>query len=877
MAVLPSYSPNDTLGDGGNSLRLLRKEADAGVAMSHFGEQIGNTAVTVAKADAAMDALDAADAKKSAGVADALTRDDMETSWAQKRADLQANIDPSGAGYRKQVEAAVDAHVDEYAEKFSSQRAGENAVLTANFRKHEIIHAIGVEAATRLKSQQDAGKKIIDDAGTIVEANPATFNSVLADGKLRADVLGFDGKVRAPFDAELRRAAEIGRASGILRDNPGAVLDAAKGAVAGFAKADTPPEQAKVIDAAKVTGVDPSLLLAMGHIESGFNPSAKSGSGAAGVFQVLGNNSAYGPHDTKDAYAQGVAVGNFLANRQQDMRDKGVDPTPGRTFMFHNVGEGVAWKLIGEKDPDKTMGQLLYEQYGDSKAKGGGLLRDVIGKANPGFYTPDMTVGEVRTNYENKVNAAMAATDKYVNKDAVTPDEVAKSALTKLTGVPIEQLGAADLAKLADAATKSMGKQTKADAKMQLGLSIFNGDVRMQPFNKEHKDAVDEIVKTQFPQVADDLVASGPTDGDRRSAAYATASKFAAEHSYLPHQWRDAMREAVMTGDPKSPAKAEAYARLSDIHKNNPTAYDASGFAKDVTDRLDMFERSVEQTGNPAQALGFISQEFSQERKEAKQALKATVDNPSTTHPGEVQRLKFADITDMFKKDNGLWRAPIEPENTAQEELLMNAYKQNYKERRLTDPNISPEATKLLALSDVKRSWGISVAFVPPTSAAKFMQNPPDRFYGQPLLGMKPFEDQAREVVSQDLARRFPSDVGTLTRKQASDAILHRHTDPGAVSKYDALKVEVQILPSTAVGTKTNDEVRAGNSSPHYTVAYRDPRSGFITVADEKWQPNKDRMQAEEAVAAKTEKAAAEKKRSAVDSATTGLIAGAGL
>jgi hypothetical protein len=235
-----------------------------------------------------------------------------------------------------------------------------------------------------------------------------------------------------------------------------------------------------------------------------------------------------------------------------------------------------------------------------------------------------------------------------------------------------------------------------------------------------------------------------------------------------------------------------------------------------------------------------------------------------------VQKLKFTDITDMFKKDNNLWRAPIEPENSAQEELLMNAYKETYKQYRYSDR--SPDAAKDMALSDLKRSWGISTAFVPITSAARFMQNPPDRFYKQPLLGMKPFEDQAREVVSQEMGRRFPSDVGELSKRQASNAILGRHTDPGGVSPYDASKVEIQILPART----TNDEARSGNSDPHYQVAYRDPRDGKIVVADDKWQPNKDRMQAEEAVALRTERDAAEKKRKMLDQAVIGIVAGAG-
>lgn len=869
MAVLPAYAPNETLGDGGNSLRLLHKEANTGIGIAHFGEHVGNAAVAQTKSDAIIASAEDAENKRISGLGDTLTRMDMMTEWAPKQAELQANIDPTGKDYTKKVTEAWDEHVAEYDDKYSGRLAGENQVLNAKARNAVVSQAVGYEANTRLASQIAVSKKITDDAGLVTAQNPGAFESVIADAQRQADILDFKGKLREPFMADVRRSAEVGLVNGYIARNPGLAFDAAKGAIAGFPKQDTPPEQTKVINAAKATDMDPNLMLAIGHIETGgkFNADAVSPNGFKGVFQTKGASSAYGAHDPTDTIAAGVATGTFLAARQQEMRDRGIDPTPGRTFMFHNLGEGVAWKLLAEKDPNKSMGQLLYDVYGDSKFGNGELKRVAVGKANPSLYNPDMAIADVRGKYEAVVNGAMTATRGFID-NSLTTDEAAKASLSKMTGVSIEQLGAGDLARVVDAATASLGRQTKADAKAQLGQAIFGGDVRMQPFNSEHKAAVDDYVKTNLPHVADDLVRNGgPTDpqGDAaRSAAISQAGNFAREHSYLPHQWSGAMREAILTGDAKSPAKASAYAFLSDLQKNNLTAYDASGFTKDVTERLDLFMRGMERGSNPAQVLEFIGQEFSQDHKENKQALKSVVDNPSKQHPGEVQQLKITDITGVFKKDNGLWRAPIEPENSAQEELMMNAYRQNYKEIRYSNPDRSPAAAKDLALSDIKRSWGISTAFVSVTSAARFMQNPPDRFYNQPILGMKPFEEQARESVTEDLARRFPEDVGKFNKLAASDAILHRHRDPGAVSAYDASKIEVQIIPSKT----TNDEIRSGSSTPSYQVAYRDPRNGYVVIANDKWQPNKDRMIEEATAAQQKEKAAAEQRRKTISNAT---------
>lgn len=875
MAVLPVYSDQGSISSGGDTLRLNHKEDGGGAALAHLGSALGNYAVAEAGTDAKIAAIEDKEQKRVAGLGDSLIRADMETSWHAKQAQLEDNIDPSGKDYTQQVSQAFEEHLAEYEGKWSGRLYGENQVLNARLRKGVVERAIDVEKQTIYKSQLAVGKQIINDAAVTVGANPDAFEAVLQDAELKANVLDFQGKVREPFLRDVRRSAEIGRANAYVAANPAAALDAAKGAIAGFPTQEAPPEQSKVINAAKATDMDPSLLLAIGHIESRFNTDAVSSAGFKGVFQTKGETSVYGPHDAKDTFAQGVATGTFLAARQQDMRERGLDATPGRTFMFHNVGEGVAWKLISEQDPTKTMGQLLYETYGDSKFANGQLKRDVVGRNNPSLYNPNMTVADVRANYENVVRGAMGATSGFVSEGGA-PDDHAKAALSKMLGVDVQQLGAADLANISNAAAASIGKQTKADLKTQLGVDIFQGNVRMQPFNKEHQAAVDEIVKTQFPDVADKLLQSGPPEAEAISnQAFAQAGNFVRANSYIPHQWRDAVRELVMNGNAKNPAKVRAYNFLVEVQKHNPTAYEASGIDADVTKRVDLFARGMERTSNASQTLDFISREFSQEHKETRQALQKIVDSDSKQHPGEVQRLKFTDVTDMFKRDEGLWRAPIEPENSAQEELLMNGYKQLYKEYRYMDH--SPDVSKDLALSDLKKSWGISVAFVGPTQAARFMQNPPDRFYAQPIVGMKPFEDQAREVVGQELARRFPADVQALASNRAYD---QKNVGAGgleATNRYDAASVEIQILPARS----TNEEARKGSSSPHFQVAYRDPRTGQIAVANDNWQPNKDRMEAEANTAMQEHRAAVEAKRKRIDAMSSGVqglgAAGGGL
>ncbi len=861
MAVLPTYAPQETVTSGGDTLRLNHTEDSGGLALAHLGSQIGQLGLQTAKADYAEAAAAAAAAKKAegegkktAGLSDNLVRLDMETTWARKQADLQNNMDPTGKDYEKTVNEEFQKHVDSYKDKWSGQNKPQNDYLTAKFGAHVTMHAIDVETQTRKATQLAVTKDVITGAAVITAQNPAAFPSVMEDAKLKADTLNLGEKIRQPFLDNVRKQAEAGLVQYGIDNNPQAIVDAAKGAVAGFAKSDTPPVQAKVIGAAKTTGMDPSLMLGLVQIETGgkFNEDAVNPGGTRfGPYQTSGPTSAYGPHDPKDTTAAGIATGIFLAKRQQEMRAKGIDPLPGRTFMFHNVGEGVAWRLINEKDPTKTMGQILYDEYGDKPAKGGGFLRDAVGRNNPQLYNPNMTVAQVRESYETKMGAAMAATQRYIGTSG-SNDEVARAALSKMTGVDIQQLGAADLANIAGLATDKLGKMKKADIQEQLAIDIIGNVTRMQPYNKEHREAVDKFVSTRMPEVADQLVSGGTKEAEDTSrAAFATVGGFVQKYNYLPQQWHGALRELVMNGDPKNAAKARAYATLDAMEKDNPTAYSAAGFQKDMTDRVKLFQQMTGRTNDPAQALQFIQTEFGQEHNETFQALKSVVDNHSTSHPGEVQQLKVSDITDALKKENSLWRKPAEPLDSLQEELMLRAYQQTYKEYRYAGR--TKDGAQELAIADVTKSYGVSRAFVGKTEPAKFMQNPPDKFYAQPILGMKPFEDQAREVVAQEIARRYPADVKAMLEKRAQS----RQQGTEAISwpsEYDAANINIQILPSVANGAKTNDEVRNGNPAPPYQVSYRDPRDGKQKIADEAWQPNLARMREEANTAQNTEK-----------------------
>lgn len=107
---------------------------------------------------------------------------------------------------------------------------------------------------------------------------------------------------------------------------------------------------------AKSQGLDPKLATSIGHIESGFNPSAKSKVGAIGTMQLMPETAKELKVDPMDP-AQNIKGG--ISYFKQHM-DKYKDPYV--AAIAYNAGPGVADKYLKTKDlsvlPDETLNYL---------------------------------------------------------------------------------------------------------------------------------------------------------------------------------------------------------------------------------------------------------------------------------------------------------------------------------------------------------------------------------------------------------------------------------------------------------------------------------------------------------------------------------------
>lgn len=148
--------------------------------------------------------------------------------------------------------------------------------------------------------------------------------------------------------------------------------------------------KASIVQRAQQYGLDPQTMLAIGHIESRFNPNAYNKSGASGVFQFMPPTAkGYGLEDPFNA-DENIDAGMRLAQDNiRYFRNKiGRDPTPGEVYLMHQQGMGGATKLMS--NPSAMAADVVGRQ---AVLQNGGNL--------------NMTAGEFAGMWTNKLNSTI--------------------------------------------------------------------------------------------------------------------------------------------------------------------------------------------------------------------------------------------------------------------------------------------------------------------------------------------------------------------------------------------------------------------------------------------------------------------------------------
>lgn len=157
--------------------------------------------------------------------------------------------------------------------------------------------------------------------------------------------------------------------------------------------------QNMIVQFANKYGIDPSIALAMGHIESGFNPNAKAKTSTAkGVFQFLDSTaSRYGIKGRQYDPAANIDAGMrlFRDNVASFRKRFGRNPNAGEIYLMHQQGEAGAAALLA--NPNANVIDVL------SRFKSKNYNPVAVVTQNGGNVK--MTAGQFASLWINKGNA----------------------------------------------------------------------------------------------------------------------------------------------------------------------------------------------------------------------------------------------------------------------------------------------------------------------------------------------------------------------------------------------------------------------------------------------------------------------------------------
>lgn len=240
---------------------------------------------------------------------------------------------------------------------------------------------------------------VADQVQNVVErvsgaADVATNHTPSAEGSAQAAARNATRSVRgALFGSDQTRGAPKGQytASNLRRHN-----------------------QQIIAEEARKAGIDPSIMLAMAHIETGgsFNERAKNpGSSASGLFQFMkGTRGRYGldGNTVFDARKNAAAGARMLNENRAFFRKRfGREPSAGELYLMHQQGAGGASALLS--NPNALAIDVLTRAHNGNRRLAAEIIRKNGGRM-------DMTAGQFSSRWINKGDALQIAYGGYANR-----------------------------------------------------------------------------------------------------------------------------------------------------------------------------------------------------------------------------------------------------------------------------------------------------------------------------------------------------------------------------------------------------------------------------------------------------------------------------
>ena len=169
-----------------------------------------------------------------------------------------------------------------------------------------------------------------------------------------------------------------------------------------------------IAEEARKAGIDPSIMLAMAHIETGgeFDERAKSRvSSASGLFQFMKDTRGrYGldGNTVFDARKNAAAAARMLNENRAFFRKRfGREPSAGELYLMHQQGAGGASALLS--NPNALAIDVLTRAHRGNRRRAAEIIRKNGGRM-------DMTAGQFSSRWINKGDALQMAYGGYANR-----------------------------------------------------------------------------------------------------------------------------------------------------------------------------------------------------------------------------------------------------------------------------------------------------------------------------------------------------------------------------------------------------------------------------------------------------------------------------
>ena len=277
-------------------------------------------------------------------------------------------------------------------------------------RNSELAKQIFGDGSSDTIQTADATKPTVQAGGEVVAGSKTEDNqSVVSSGKGYAN--SANKTTIASLDSESSKADDFKAAvpgsgsgvKGVPNAKPGTGLNSVRETIEG---------------AAKVTGVDPNLMLGIAGMESSFDPNAKAKtSSASGLYQFVSDtwSEMISKHGKKygldansspmDAKANALMGGEFLKANIKSIANSKPNPTNTDLYLAHFLGAGGARKF-----------------FAASADEIGAKILPAAAKANKSIFyngsTP-RTVSEIYSLMDNKVNTTLSGLGLSVSKSGL--------------------------------------------------------------------------------------------------------------------------------------------------------------------------------------------------------------------------------------------------------------------------------------------------------------------------------------------------------------------------------------------------------------------------------------------------------------------------